>query len=209
MKYIVYETTNKINGKKYRGAHCCSHGESCCYLGSGTVFKKALAKYGVEQFERKILEECESIDEMFAAEARYITPEWVENPSTYNMKIGGEGGWDYINKNGKRWTEEKRRLHSIELKKQKQLGTNKWKPTNPATCGFLGKHHTNEARKNISKNNAMLLEKDEIENRIAQMKEVQYPKRGSIQKLSKLWNVSHTQVSRFIRNHFTGSSSSG
>ncbi len=67
MYYIIYETTNTINGKKYRGAHICKSLEDE-YYGSGKLLKKAISKYGIENFERKILMICDSVDHMFEQE---------------------------------------------------------------------------------------------------------------------------------------------
>jgi hypothetical protein len=55
--YIVYLTTNLVNGKLYLGYHKCTttDPEKDKYLGSGRVFKKALTKYGKSSFKRKIL----------------------------------------------------------------------------------------------------------------------------------------------------------
>lgn len=96
MYYFIYKTTNKINGKYYIGMHKTDNLEDR-YLGSGTHFKRALEKYGKENFEREILEYCNSDEEMHLAEARYITEDVVNDKNSYNLKLGGDGGWDYIN----------------------------------------------------------------------------------------------------------------
>lgn len=61
MYYIIYETTNKINGKKYRGMHRTEKLDDG-YLGSGVAIKLSIKKYGCENFERDILEFCNSQD---------------------------------------------------------------------------------------------------------------------------------------------------
>lgn len=96
MYYLIYKTTNKINGKYYIGMHKTENLEDV-YLGSGTHFKRALEKYGKENFEREILEYCNSDEEMHLAEARYITEDVVNDKNSYNLKLGGNGGWDYVN----------------------------------------------------------------------------------------------------------------
>ena len=52
----IYETTNLINGKKYIGQHRGSFDKE--YKGSGTLLRRAIKKYGKENFEVKLLEEC-------------------------------------------------------------------------------------------------------------------------------------------------------
>ena len=78
MYYFIYKTTNKINGKYYIGMHKTDDLEDG-YLGSGTYFSRALEKYGKENFEREILEYCNSDEEMHNAEARYITEDVVND----------------------------------------------------------------------------------------------------------------------------------
>ena len=196
MYYIIYETTNLVNGKKYRGAHICESLDDG-YLGSGRLIKKAISKYGFSSFERVILVLCDNIEDMFIQESIYVDKDWVANPSTYNLKIGGEGGWDYINKECLRWNEEKKLLHSIEMKKKRAAG--EWGPKNP-TYGFKGKTHSSETRKRLSENNAMTLSEEEVLQRIEQWKSLP-DVRGKIMRVSSLWNVSHTQVRRFVAKY--------
>lgn len=86
--YIIYETKNLINGKLYRGCHQTENLRDG-YLGSGIFFLKALQKYGKENFERKILKFCETIEEMIYYESVFIDEEWVNREDTYNLQTGG------------------------------------------------------------------------------------------------------------------------
>jgi len=73
MKQIgfVYIWINKVNGKKYVGAHIGKEDDG--YVGSGTVFKRAIAKYGIGGFDRKILyREYESVQSLFKREHEII-----------------------------------------------------------------------------------------------------------------------------------------
>lgn len=73
MEYIgfVYLWTNKINGKGYIGLHVGKVDDG--YIGSGTYFVKAVKKYGVENFDRKILYfETESVQNLYQKEYEYI-----------------------------------------------------------------------------------------------------------------------------------------
>ena len=196
MYYIIYETTNLINNKKYRGAHISDDLEDG-YLGSGKLLKKAIKKYGIENFKRTILEFCDSLEILFIRESYFVDKDWVSDINTYNLKIGGEGGWDYINKNSLRWTEEKRKIQSLLMKKKRELG--EWGPKNP-TYGFKGKQHSDFSKLKISENNKMKLPEDIIKARIEQYQSLP-DVRGKIKKLSDLWEVSHTQVRRFIIKH--------
>lgn len=106
MHYIIYETTNLVNGKKYRGAH---HAENLNdkYLGSGIAIARAIKKYGCENFKREILEECESPEAMYEAEAKWVTQEWVDKNDTYNLRSGGLGGFITSDETRKRLSESK------------------------------------------------------------------------------------------------------
>ena len=94
--YIIYQTTNKVNGKIYVGKHITENLDDG-YLGSGKYLRNAIEKYGVENFERTVLFFCETEDEMNAKEKEIVNEEFLARKDTYNLKIGGDGGWDYVN----------------------------------------------------------------------------------------------------------------
>jgi group I intron endonuclease len=88
---FIYLTTNLINQKKYIGY--CSHKENGIYLGSGKLLKRAIKKYGRNNFKREILEECSSFEEMSKAEKFWVEKfDAVNDPNFYNLVPGGLGG---------------------------------------------------------------------------------------------------------------------
>src|ERR1035437_434542 len=87
--YIIYETINNINGKKYRGMHKTDNLDDG-YIGSGVSLGFAVDKHGKENFTREILEFCESYDELIEKEKIYVDESWVKNRSNYNQKTGGQ-----------------------------------------------------------------------------------------------------------------------
>lgn len=175
MYYFIYKTTNKINGKYYIGMHKTDDLEDG-YLGSGTHFKRALEKYGRENFEREILEYCNSDDEMHLAEARYITEDVINDKNSYNLKLGGYGGWDYVNnhhlgndpKNAsarflellkneefyKSWYDKVAKAKNTESWKQNMSNSLKktWKKRGGGV--FTGKHHKESTKKKIGEANS-------------------------------------------------------
>ena len=68
-KYIVYQTTNKVNNKIYVGVHCTMNPDGfdgyigcgvritqpCTYMNPKTPFQFAVKKYGVKSFIRTTL----------------------------------------------------------------------------------------------------------------------------------------------------------
>lgn len=89
--HIIYETKNLINGMIYVGAHSTDLLDDG-YLGSGTNIIRAINKYGVSAFERKIHYIYESPAEMFSKEKEIVTPEFLKRSDVYNIVEGGYGG---------------------------------------------------------------------------------------------------------------------
>lgn len=89
--HFVYETTCKINGKTYIGVHGTDNIDDN-YIGSGKLLKRAIAKYGRDQFERKILLMCSSENEMYDKEDTFLTKEYLSSAMTYNLASGGKLG---------------------------------------------------------------------------------------------------------------------
>lgn len=96
MFFYVYKTINKLNGKHYIGAHKTSNLDDG-YLGSGKLLKAAIRKYGVENFEKEILSFFKDQHEMYAYEAKLVDDKHLVSGRTYNLKLGGSGGFDHLN----------------------------------------------------------------------------------------------------------------
>jgi group I intron endonuclease len=126
MFYLVYEIKNKINGKIYVGAHKTEN-KNDDYMGSGLLLRKAIQKYGIENFDKTILYEAKNEQEMFSKEKQLITI----GKNSYNLKQGGNGGWDYVNKSGQNNKSNQCRLGGL------------------ASSGFRGKKHKEESKKKI------------------------------------------------------------
>jgi len=61
-------------------------------MGSGSYLKNAIRKYGIENFEKIILEFFATSDEMYLKEAEIVNEEFILRKDVYNMMTGGEGG---------------------------------------------------------------------------------------------------------------------
>lgn len=131
---IIYEIKNKINGKSYIGQH--SSNELGSYWGSGKLIKRAIEKYGIENFERTILEKCSNKNELNEREIYWIKEKNSINTG-YNLTEGGTGGdnSNFINYS-EEWVEKQRintkqywgSLSEEELKERsdKVSGKNNW-----------------------------------------------------------------------------------
>lgn len=114
---FIYETTNNINGMKYIGQKIYDkHGNWKIYLGSGIYLKRAILKYGKENFSRKILEECDSKEDLDNREIYWIQHfNAVESKEYYNIAFGGDGGNTLLG-----FTEEQMMNHSIKQSHSKK-----------------------------------------------------------------------------------------
>ena len=74
--YYIYKITNKINNKIYYGQHTTSNLDDG-YMGSGSALHKAFKKYGIENFEKKILKFYNSPEELNIVEARLVNKKLV------------------------------------------------------------------------------------------------------------------------------------
>ena len=99
MHYLIYKITNRLDNKFYVGKHKTENKDDG-YFGSGILIERAVAKHGKENFVKEILFEFPTEDAMNQKESDIVDEEFVARDDTYNLKLGGHGGWDYVNENG-------------------------------------------------------------------------------------------------------------
>lgn len=115
----VYITTNLINNKKYIGQHATQTFDKS-YIGSGKILKRAIKKYGKENFKTEVLEWCYNREELGEKEKYWIDfynatndKEWYNIiPGGYGVRLFGEDNPMY----GKHHTDETKRKLSSMLK---------------------------------------------------------------------------------------------
>ena len=133
---LVYKLTNRTNSKVYIGQTVRSLDERLSEhvrKGNG-IIGKAIAKYGIENFDAEVLCAAETVDELNAKEIEYIAAFACIAPSGYNQCDGGG------NTKGYRHRESSKRKMAVS-KREKFVGER-----NP----FYGKRHTDEARRKMS-----------------------------------------------------------
>lgn len=93
--YIIYQTINLINHKIYVGQHVTTNINDD-YLGSGDLLRLAVAKYGKQSFKKEILFVFNNEDEMNQKEREIVNEAFIARSDTYNILLGGKGGWRHI-----------------------------------------------------------------------------------------------------------------
>ena len=88
--HYFYKIINRLNNHFYYGVHNTNNLNDG-YMGSGTRLQYAYKKYGVENFEKKILKFFNTSKEAFEYEAEIVNEELIKNKECYNIQLGGEG----------------------------------------------------------------------------------------------------------------------
>ena len=94
--HFIYRTTCLVTGRFYIGMHSTDNVDDG-YLGSGKILKRSIRKHGAENHKREILDHAESYDDLKELEKLFVTNDLLEHPLCMNIKLGGDGGFDFIN----------------------------------------------------------------------------------------------------------------
>lgn len=165
--YYLYKITNSLNNKIYIGAHQTKT-LSDDYMGSGKILKYAKNKYGIENFTKEILKFYSTSKELYEAEAELVNEDFVNDDQTYNIKLGGNGGWDHVklsnaeyvnsakvmNKRIKELRDDPnwRRKNSENLSKGQSLSYKNGRMPDPPD--WTGKKHSLETKRKIGRTNS-------------------------------------------------------
>lgn len=71
------------------------------YMGSGSLLKKDIKKYGIGNFIKDIIEYFPDKNSMYEMESKIVNREFTGREDTYNVVIGGKGGFHLINETKK------------------------------------------------------------------------------------------------------------
>lgn len=91
---IVYKTTNIVTNKFYYGVHSTDNLDDG-YMGSGSVLKKSIKKYGKENFTKEIIADYPTRKEASNHEASIVTLDLIELKECYNLKTGGDNEYTH------------------------------------------------------------------------------------------------------------------
>lgn len=89
MKHYVYQITNLINGKTYIGVRSHPDPENDDYMSSSLIIKSLIGIHGLENFEKKILEEFNTREEASDYEKSFFTNDYLLDSENYNRGYGG------------------------------------------------------------------------------------------------------------------------
>jgi group I intron endonuclease len=138
----VYETSNLITNKKYIG-YCSKTPEtSKSYLGSGSVLKTAIKKYGKENFQKIILKEFDNnLDARLYEEFLIKKYNAINSTEYYNLTKGGSGGFSENAKIKQRSVETRKKISDSNKgrkvsEKTKNLLSKTLKGTKPWNTGI-------------------------------------------------------------------------
>ena len=149
--YLIYKITNKINNKIYIGQTKLSLEKRFYYhiydsLKSQDVNIKlhnAIRKYGVENFNIALLEQCESKTQLDERERYWIKTLNAQDPLVgYNMTSGGEGGSGGPHFLNHRHSEKTKQMMSENRRGEKNANYgNRWHHTANMKYKYDGKNN--------------------------------------------------------------------
>jgi hypothetical protein len=172
MYFTVYKITNNINNKVYIGVHKTNNLEDG-YMGSGKYLSLSIKKYGSHNFSKEILFVYDNPVEMYQKEAELVDENFIAEGNTYNLRVGGSGGFDYINQtkkniygkngeNGKKYIDKankvlRQKLKDKNFKKEYLKSISKSLKKHYVENGshWLGKKHSDRTKKIISEKNSI------------------------------------------------------
>lgn len=124
-RFCIYKITNIINNKFYIGKHSYGLSPFDDYSGGGILLNRAYEKYGVEHFEKEILEyniresEINDLEKFYIKKYRDLYPDLC-----YNIASGGDGGITYVGVNPhKGWKPSK---ETRERMSKGRMGVEPW-----------------------------------------------------------------------------------
>ena len=187
----IYLITNNINSKIYIGKHSTDNLDDG-YMGSGILIKKAIQKYGIENFTKDYLAFCDTEEKLNWFEKFYIK-KYKAREVGYNLTDGGDGSL------GRYYSEEtKMKISNTKsgVKVPKISIALKGKPS-----GFKDKHHSTDSKQKISESRKGKHHSDEAKRKISEgHKGKLKPKYKWLTPTGEIKNMAPHIVSRFHKD---------
>jgi group I intron endonuclease len=143
--HIVYKTTNLVNSRFYIGVHKQNGIEFDGYLGTGNNIKRAVKKYGPENFLRETLYTFGIPEEAYEKEKELVNKKFVSDPKSYNLMCGGCGmAGSYST------SEESKKKMSLAAQNRSEETKEKISLAGKENKNRLGKKHSEESKKKMS-----------------------------------------------------------
>jgi len=88
--HYVYKTTNTLTNKFYIGMHSTNTIDDG-YLGSGTIIRRSIRKYGSTNHTREIMCYCDDRVQLQKTEQDIVNETLIKNHNCMNLVVGGKG----------------------------------------------------------------------------------------------------------------------
>lgn len=142
--HYIYLIVNIVNGKTYVGQHKSDNWQDK-YMGSGKILGFAKKKYGLDNFEKFLIQYCNNKEDADKAEIFWIAEYHKRGKAEYNLAAGGLGGA------GPRSEETKRKLSETHKGENnpwygKRFSDEMKKKLSEA---HKGKHHSEEIKQKM------------------------------------------------------------
>lgn len=158
---MIYKITNKLNSKIYIGAHKTIDINDR-YMGSGTGIKRAIKKYGVENFEKEILFYLNSEQEMYDKEAEIVTEEFINLSTNYNAKTGGRTAYVYSDEVKKLISERTKECQTVVFGRIRTKETR-----NKISTTLSGRKLSDDTKERMSNSKKGISKSDETKRRMS------------------------------------------
>jgi hypothetical protein len=159
--HYIYKTTCNVTGKWYVGMHSTSDLKDG-YLGSGTILRYSIRKYGKDNHTKEILEYCESRELLIIKEIEIVNEKLVSDSMCMNLTNGGLGFGSYehmirCSKAGNKAFKYKldndvdfKKQHSDKMSKTNKESFIKFNKGEYLNYDWSGKNHTIETKDKMS-----------------------------------------------------------
>ena len=181
---------NKVNGKTYVGQHKSDNWQDK-YMGSGTYLKRAKRKYGIKNFEKFLIQYCNTQEEANKAEIFWIAEYRKRGKAEYNIAAGGEGssGWKCSEETRKKLSEAKKGRPGYWLGKHVSDETRR-----KVSEHHKGKRLSEETRKKISEANKSRRHSEETKKKMSEANKGKHHSEETKRKISEAKKDKHWKL---------------